>query len=127
MPAEYSTLGVFIENESPYSADTALPDALGRGIEDIEFDGVAARFGGRVEDENGPAGTLNQLVLTEEQRPLALSWTFKGNTLQVTKAIKIRYTWTIPDAVVLTPQQVLDYPDRKVTTDLLIGYVGPNH
>jgi hypothetical protein len=45
---------------------------------------------------------------------------------QVTKAIKIKYTWRVPDHVELTPKQLETYPDRLVTTFILVGYVGPN-
>ena len=125
MAATYGNLGEFVQRESPYASETELPEELGRNLEGIEFDGVAAKFGALVVEEAGPAGTLDQTELTPEQKEQALSWTFKGNTFQVTKAIKIRYTWTPPFP--LSEEQQALYPSGKITTDLLIGYVGPNH
>ena len=98
-----SELGAFILKEDPYGAEVHFPKDLHRST-DVEREGPAKGYAADRPIELGPGGIYLDPKDCEW-------WHFGGKARQVSKAIRIRYTYTTPEG-------------KPVTEHLLIGFEG---
>ena len=135
-------LGKFILDQLPYgamvsfppplgaastSAVVAIPDSYGTDAE-IDKGGLYAQNTAAAPFQMYPVITQEGLVAAVKQFDATLldkieHWTIGGASHQVTRSIRIWYTYTIPAATV----EGKAYPERTVGAWLVIGYVGNGH